>query len=193
MSETTGTANVATAEGAVTTAAEATATQVTAADESAAEIARLKNALAKANSEAADYKKQLRAKMSDDEAAAAERDAKWAEMEAKLKALELEKTISTYKASYLAMNGYDEKLAEDTAKALAEGDMAKVFANQQKANAAYEKKLRADLVKQDPKPDGAGSGDNHDEDPSVELARKLGKEKAASMNVSAEGLKYYIG
>lgn len=144
-------------------------------------------------SEAADLSKRLKAKMSEEEQNAAERDAKWAEMEAKLKALELEKTISTYKASYLAMNGYDEKLAEDTAKALAEGDMAKVFANQQKANAAYEKKLRADLVKQDPKPDGAGSGDNHDEDPSVELARKLGKEKAASMNVSAEGLKYYIG
>ena len=40
--------------------------------------------------------------------------------------------------------------AEDTAKALAESDMKKVFENQQKANAAYEKKLRADLVKQDP-------------------------------------------
>lgn len=161
--------------------------------DSSAELARMKSALDKATSEAADYKKQLKGKLTEDEAAAAEREAKWAEMEAKLKALELEKTISTYKASYLAMNGYDEKLAEDTAKALAEGDMAKVFANQQKANAAYEKKLRADLVKQDPKPDGAGGGDNRDEDPSVELARKLGKEKAASMNVSAEGLKYYIG
>ena len=36
-----------------------------------AEVNRLKAALSKANSEAADYKKQLRSKQSDDEAAAA--------------------------------------------------------------------------------------------------------------------------
>lgn len=142
-------------------------------------------------SEAADLSKRLKAKMSEEEQNAAERDAKWAEMEAKLKALELEKTISTYKASYLAMNGYDEKLAEDTAKALAEGDMAKVFANQQKANAAYEKKLRADLVKQDPKPDGAGNG-NDTKDPAVEYARKLGQQRAEANKAAAEGLKNYL-
>lgn len=194
MSETTSTATATgagEAENTMATATESGVAQATATDESAAEIARLKNALAKANSEAADYKKQLRAKMSDDEAAAAERDAKWAEMEAKLQALELEKTISSYKASYLAMSGYDEKLAEDTAKALAEGDMAKVFANQQKANAAYEKKLRADLVKQDPKPDGAGGGDNHG-DSAVEYARKLGQQRAAANKAAAEGLKNYL-
>ena len=195
MSETTGTANATSAgdaESTVTVSAEGMTAQVTAPDESVAEIARLKNALAKANSEAADYKKQLRAKMSDDEAAAAERDAKWAEMEAKLQALEMEKTISTYKASYLAMNGYDEKLAQETAEALAKGDMAKVFANQQKAMEAHDKALKAELLRNTPKPEGAGGGDNRDEDPSVELARKLGKEKAASMNVSAKGLEYYI-
>lgn len=145
----------------------------------------------KTASELAEAKKAAKAKMSEEEQAAAERDAKWAEMEAKLKALELEKTISTYKASYLAMNGYDEKLAEDTAKALAEGDMAKVFANQQKANAAYEKKLRADLVKQDPKPGGAGSG-NDTKDPAVEYARKLGQQRAEANKAAAEGLKNYL-
>lgn len=143
-------------------------------------------------SEAADLSKKLKAKMSEEEQAAAERDAKWAEMEAKLQALEMEKTISTYKASYLAMNGYDEKLAQDTAEALAKGDMAKVFANQQKAMDAHDKALKAELLRNTPKPEGAGGGDNRDEDPSVELARKLGKEKAASMNVSAKGLEYYI-
>ena len=147
----------------------------------------------KTASELAEAKKAAKAKMSEEEQAAAERDAKWAEMEAKLQALEMEKTISTYKASYLAMNGYDEKLAQETAEALAKGDMAKVFANQQKAMEAHDKALKAELLRNTPKPEGAGGGDNHDEDPSVELARKLGKEKAASMNVSAEGLKYYIG
>lgn len=159
--------------------------------DSSAELARMKSALDRATSEAADYKKQLKGKLTEDEAAAAEREAKWAEMEAKLKELETEKTISTYKASYLAMPGFDEKLAEDTAKALAEGDMQKVFANQQKANAAYEKKLRSELVKQDPKPDGAGGGDEK-KDAAVELAKELGKQRADSLKAANEGLKHYF-
>ena len=159
--------------------------------DSSAELARMKSALDKATSEAADYKKQLKGKLTEDEAAAAERDAKWAEMEAKLKELETEKTISTYKASYLAMPGFDEKLAEDTAKALAEGDMKTVFANQQKANAAHEKKLRAEMVKQDPKPDGAG-GDDQKKDTAVEFARNLGKQRADALKSANEGLKHYF-
>ena len=159
--------------------------------DSSAELARMKSALDKATSEAADYKKQLKGKLTEDEAAAAEREAKWAEMEAKLKELETEKTISTYKASYLAMPGFDEKLAEDTAKALAEGDMKTVFANQQKASAAYEKKLRAEMVKQDPKPDGAG-GDDQKKDTAVEFARSLGKQRADALKSANEGLKNYF-
>ena len=145
----------------------------------------------KTASELAEAKKTLKGKLTEDEAAAAEREAKWAEMEAKLKELETEKTISTYKASYLAMPGFDEKLAEDTAKALAEGDMKAVFANQQKANAAYEKKLRAEMVKQDPKPDGAG-GDDKKEDSAVEFARNLGKQRADALKSANEGLKHYF-
>lgn len=159
--------------------------------DSSAELARMKSALDKATSEAADYKKQLKGKLTEDEAAAAEREAKWAEMETKLKELETEKTISTYKASYLAMPGFDEKLAEDTAKALAEGDMKTVFANQQKASAAHEKKLRAEMVKQDPKPDGAG-GDDQKKDTAVEFARNLGKQRADALKSANEGLKHYF-
>ena len=145
----------------------------------------------KTASELAEAKKAAKAKMTEEEAAAAERDAKWAEMEAKLKDLETEKTISTYKASYLAMPGFDEKLAEDTAKALAEGDMKTVFANQQKASAAHEKKLRAEMVKQDPKPDGAG-GDDQKKDTAVEFARNLGKQRADALKSANEGLKNYF-
>ena len=159
--------------------------------DSSAELARMKSALDKATSEAADYKKQLKGKLTEDEAAAAEREAKWAEMEAKLKELETEKTISTYKASYLAMPGFDEKLAEDTAKALAEGDMKTVFANQQKANAAYEKKLPAEMVKHDPKPDGPG-GDDQTHDTAVEFARNLGKQSAAAPKTANQGRTTYV-
>lgn len=144
----------------------------------------------KTASELAEAKKAAKAKMTEEEAAAAEREAKWAEMEAKLKELEMEKTISTYKASYLAMPGFDEKLATETAKALAGGDMQKVFENQQKANEAHEKALRADLMKNNPKPEGAGGNDQ--KDPNIELARSIGRERAEASKAAQDGLKYYM-
>ena len=144
----------------------------------------------KTASELAEAKKAAKAKMTEEEAAAAERAAKWAEMEEKLKGLELEKTISTYKASYLAMPGFDEKLATETAKALADGDMQKVFENQQKANEAHEKALRADLMKNNPRPSGAGGGGS--EDPAISLAKSIGKERAEANKAAQDGLKYYM-
>lgn len=159
--------------------------------DSAAEIARLKNALTKSNNEAAELKKQLRAKMTDDEAAKAQADADRKALEDKYTELLRKSTIAEHTARYIAMPGYDEKLARETAEALFDGDMEKVFANQQKANAAYEKKLRADLVKQDPKPDGAGGG-NGEKDEAVEFAKKLGKQRADALKNANEGLKHYF-
>ena len=156
-----------------------------------AEIARLKNALSKANSESAGLKKQLRSRMSEDEAAKADNDAKWAEMEEKVARLEREKTESIYKAKYLAMPGFDEKLAEETAKAMAAGNTDKVFENQQKAYAAYEKQLRAELVKKDPRPDGAGGGSD-DKHPDIDLAKRLAQRKADSRKESEDVMKFYI-
>ena len=94
-------------------------------------------------------------------------------------------------ARYIAMPGYDEKLARETAEALFDGNIEKVFENQQKANAAYEKKLRADLVKQDPKPSGAGGGDEK-KDEAIEFAKQLGKQRADTLKNANEGLKHYF-
>ena len=134
--------------------------------------------------EAANLSKQLKSKMTDDEAAKAQADAD-------RKALEDKYTIAEHTARYIAMPGYDEKLARETAEALFDGKMDVVFANQQKANAAYEKKLRADLVKQDPKPDGAGGGEGG-KDEAVEFAKKLGKQRADALKNANEGLKHYF-
>ena len=124
--------------------------------DSSAEIDRLKAALSKSNSEAAEFKKQLREKMSAEELKAKE-DAE--KMEALIKerdALLREKTVSNHKAKYLAL-GYDEKLADETAEALANGELDKVFENQKKHNESVEKKIRADVLKETPKPEG-GNG-----------------------------------
>ena len=142
-------------------------------------------------SEAANLSKQLKAKMTDDEAAKAQADADRKALEDKYTELLRKSTIAEHTARFIAMPGYDEKLARETAEALFDGNMDKVFENQQKANAAYEKKLRADLVKKDPKPDGAG-GDDQKKDTAVELAKKLGKQRADALKSANEGLKNYF-
>ncbi len=120
-----------------------------------AEIDRLKAALSKSNSEAADYKKQLREKMSAEEAKAKEDADKWDELIKERDALLREKTITEYKANYIAL-GYDEKLATETAEAIVNGEISKVFANQRKNIESVEKRVRAEVLKDTPTPEGGG-------------------------------------
>ena len=141
--------------------------------------------------EAANLSKQLKSKMTDDEAAKAQADADRKELEDKYAELLRKSTIAEHTARFLAMPGYDEKLARETAEALFDGNMDKVFENQQKANAAYEKKLRAEMVKRDPKPEGAGGG-NEETNTAVEFAKKLGKQRADALKSANEGLKNYL-
>ena len=109
-------------------------------------------------SEAAKLSKQLKEKMTDEEAAKAAEVAARQELEDKYNELLKRTTISDYKAKYLAM-GYDEKLAADTAQAMADGNIEKVFANGEKFKSEMEKKIRADILKGTPKPDvNRGSG-----------------------------------
>lgn len=109
-------------------------------------------------SEAAAYKKQLREKMTEDEAAKAKEAEERAALKARVEELENERAVNGYVASYLGM-GYDEKLAKSSAEALVKGDMATVFANQKTYADMREKNLRAEILKSTPRPEG-GSGDS---------------------------------
>lgn len=121
--------------------------------DNSAEIDRLKNALSKSNSEAADYKKQLRDKMSDDERKAKEDADKMADLQSKYDTLLKESTISKNKARLLAL-GYEDALATEFAEAMAEGDTDKVFTAHKKHLESVEKKIRSDILKDTPKPEG---------------------------------------
>lgn len=114
-------------------------------------VAQIKATADKNASEAANYKKQLREKQTDEEAKAAERAAKEAEIMAELEALRHEKVVGTYITSYMAI-GYDEKLAKATAEAMANGDTETVFKNQKIHLENREKALRAELLMQTPDP-----------------------------------------
>ena len=126
--------------------------------DNSAEMEKLKNALSKSNSEAAKYKKELQEKMSDDEKKAKESAEEIEKLRSDYNELLKEKNISTYKSELLAL-GYEDKLASDTAEAMVNGDIKKVFLNQKKHQEAVAQKIRSDILKETPKPDGGnGSG-----------------------------------
>lgn len=114
-----------------------------------------KDSFDKTASELAEARKQLKAKMTEDERKEAERAASEAATKAELEALRKEKAVSESKAQFLAL-GYEEKLAAETAKALAGGDMEKVFANQKVHIENVRKIERAAALAGDPKPPAGG-------------------------------------
>ena len=126
--------------------------------DNSAEIEKLKAALSKSNSEAADYKRQLKEKMSAEELKAKEDAEKWEEMEKNYNALVKEKAISTHKAKLLEL-GYEASLADETAEAIVNGEHDKVFANQKKHLENVEKKIKSEILKGTPKPGGGNSSD----------------------------------
>lgn len=111
----------------------------------------------KTASELADKKKELREKLTDDEAAKQKEQEEREEMQKELDALRRESTVSKNKAKLVAL-GYDEALADDTAEAMSDGKLDKVFANQKKHLEAFEKKVRAEALKNTPKPTPDGDG-----------------------------------
>lgn len=104
-------------------------------------------------SEAAELSKQLKSRMTEDEAKAAKEAEEKAELLALVEQLKHEKAVNTYTNSYLAM-GYDEKLAKSSAEAIAKGDMDTVFKNQKIHIETREKVLKTELLKQTPPPAG---------------------------------------
>lgn len=110
----------------------------------------------KVSSEVASYKKKEFERMTEEEAAKAKAEEERAAMQARLEELERDKQINEYTAQFLGI-GYDKELARETAEALQQGDMNMVFLNQSKFAAAREKALKAELLKDTPKP-AAGNG-----------------------------------
>ena len=130
---------------------EAALNDVTLPEDNSAEVERLKNALTKSNGEAADYKRQLRDKMSEEEQKAKDAQDAQIELQHKYEALLHENEVSKFTANYISL-GYDEKLAAETAEALSNGDTAKVFENQKKHLTKVEQAARANALKETPKP-----------------------------------------
>lgn len=110
-----------------------------------------KDLLERANSEAANYKKQLREKMSQDEQAAAQAAETLKAMQDELDALRKEKQVTELSKRWMGV-GYSEVLAGSTAKAMADGNMEQVFKDFAAFLTDHDKALKAELLKATPTP-----------------------------------------
>lgn len=117
----------------------------------------------KTASELASKKKELNDKLTADEKKEQEDKEAREKLQADYDKLLRESNVSKYKAKFLGM-GYEEKLAEETAIAMADGDSEKVFANQKKHIDSVEKGIRADVLKNTPKPTPEGCSETMTKD-----------------------------
>ena len=119
----------------------------------------LKKRLDEVMSEAAGYKKQIRANMTEAEQKAAADAEKYAEIVAERDKLKAEKMIAENAKGLVAI-GYDDALATEVATALYNGDSETVIKAQAKFVDAQKKAAIAEKVKGTPAPPAGGGGDN---------------------------------
>lgn len=113
------------------------------------EVTKLKTALSKANSDAAEWKRQFREKQTEAERAEAERKEREVAVEEELRTLRRDKTVSGYVAQCLAL-GYSQELALKAAEAMADNDAAGIMSCQQEFLEAKQKELEAAALNKQP-------------------------------------------
>lgn len=147
-------------------------------EDHSAENERLKNAVSKANGEAANWKKKHNELLSEDERKKSETEDALNEMREQLEEYKKRDKVNTYKTKLIA-DGYDETLADETANALANGDMDKFFANQKTFLESHDKAYKAQLMGGTPTPP---PGKGTDEVMTLEKFHKLSMEERAKFS-----------
>ena len=113
------------------------------------EVTKLKTALSKANSDAAEWKRQFREKQTEQERTEAERKEREAAVEEELRTLRRDKTVSGYVANCLAL-GYAQDLALRAAEAMADNNAAEIMKCQQEFLDAKTKEIEANALNKQP-------------------------------------------
>ena len=105
-------------------------------------------------SEAANFKKQLQEKMTDEE----KKEADIQELRKQYDVLVKEKNVAKYTSEYLSLD-YNEELAKQAAQAQADGDYAKLFEIQKQHKANVEENYKKQQLEKTPKPNDPKLGD----------------------------------
>lgn len=132
-----------------------------------------KDVFDKTASELAQTKKDLRARMTEEEQAKAENEALLKQYKEQAETLQREKNIATSKAKFISI-GYDDSLAQETAEALEKGDFATVFKNQQTVIENVRKIAKGEAMANTPAPVGKAD----------EGGKTISKEQFKAMSLS---------
>jgi len=117
-----------------------------------------KRATDKASSEAAEFKKKLREKMSADEQAEADRNAEIEALRAENESFKKQTKIAEYKTIALAL-GYNEELASKRATAMFEGDYATMAEVDKQFLVAHDKEMTAKAIEGTSQPPVGGKAE----------------------------------
>ena len=118
-----------------------------------AENKRLRRANDKASSEAADYKRQLNARLSESERQEQERAEANEKLRSELEELRKERDLSRLMKNFTVL-GYSEQMAQEAAEAQYEGDTERMFEVQRKYKAELENSIKAQFMRGTPSPQG---------------------------------------
>ena len=157
------------------------------------ELARQKEAINKATKEAADYKRQLRAKQSAEEIAAEEKKAQDEAINKEIE--ELRREVAKTKAVKTVMSrlGTDEETSGKIAEYLyGAEDVENALTEIQRIWAAREKALRLEFGKIPAPGAGGAGGEDAEMQKAIKLAKEIGRERAASSKSVKENLSSYV-
>ncbi|MGN0595395.1 MAG: hypothetical protein ACI4I6_09560 [Hominimerdicola sp.] len=151
------------------------------------EINRLKGLLSKANTEAAENKRKLNERLTEEEktkAAQEEKDAKYAEMEKAYKKL-------TYIGA-LRNSGYSEENAEAIAEAYSSGNSHAMFEAMKKHTEQVKADVLSEIAKNTQIPPANSGNSINSKSKEEQIAERLGKQRAEGNKVTANVLNKFL-
>ena len=158
-----------------------------------AELAKQKEAINKATKEAAEYKRALRAKQSDEEIAAEERKAQDEARDKELEELRRKVAKAETIKSVMGKLGTDETVSGKLADHLyGAEDVEAALTELQRFWTAKEKALRLEYGKIPAPGVGSTNGEDPELQKAIKLAQDLGRERAGNGKSLAEDLKSYL-
>lgn len=122
------------------------------------ENAKLKNAQSNASADASKYKKELQARMTEQERNETQTRELIEQQKTEIAALRRAQTLAEQRAGYIGL-GFDEANADRAATATLDGDFAGLMASVKDFLAAHDKAILADAVRQTPRPGAGGTGE----------------------------------
>lgn len=124
-------------------------------EDNAEELARYKNAVTKANSETASFKKKLNERLTEEERQKQEQNELIESMKNELSQLKQEKTLAN-NTSVLMGVGFTQELANESAQFFKDGNIEGFTQNLAKFIESHDKNFKAELMNRTPKPDEGG-------------------------------------